>query len=151
MQESSRQVLLSESKAELSRRRKRLLMSIISLVLKWSCSESAIPLEEFIEDIESTAKVGRRHPSDCLKLTASKVADSFRFSTRARNSTGKRCHGRNSKRRLELGLKHDKGGEGKRETHPERVTRANVQDRTKLGRTIGINLVCYHRLGKPKF
>jgi len=52
-----------------------LFRSIISLAPKWSRSESAIPLETFIENIESTAKIGGWHPSDCSKLAASKVAD----------------------------------------------------------------------------
>ena len=76
MQESSRQALLLESKAELTRRKEHLLILIMSLAPKLSGAASAIPLEKFIENIESTAKIGRWHPSDCLELAASKVADS---------------------------------------------------------------------------
>ena len=76
MQESSRQALLLESKAELTRQKEHLLILIMSLAPKLSGAASAIPLEKFIENIESTATIGRWHPSDCLELAASKVADS---------------------------------------------------------------------------
>jgi len=59
MQKSSRQALLLKSKAELTRRKEHLLMSTISLVPKWSGSESAIPLEKVIEIIEDTVRIGR--------------------------------------------------------------------------------------------
>jgi hypothetical protein len=142
MHESSRQALLSESKAELTRRKERLLMPIISLVPKWSGSESAILLEKFIENIESTAKIGRWHLSHCLKLAASNVADpaSSRFNS-CPKFQGKR-YARNLKRRLNIDLRHEKGGDGKRETRTGRETRASAQDRTKLSRTQGINLSC---------
>jgi hypothetical protein len=52
MQDSNRQALLLEAKAELARRKEHLLMSTISLGLKWSGSESAIPQEKVIEIIE---------------------------------------------------------------------------------------------------
>jgi len=36
-------------------------LSHISLVPKWSVSESPVSLEEFFENIESAAKIGRWH------------------------------------------------------------------------------------------
>ena len=83
MQNSSRQVFLLEAKAELIRRKEHLLMSINSLVTKWSGAESAIPLEKLIQNNEGTARIGRWHPSDGSKLETSKVADpaSSRFNS----------------------------------------------------------------------
>ena len=75
MQDSSRQVFLLEAKAELTRRKEHLLMSINSVVTKWSSAESAIPLEELIENNEGTAIIERWHPSDGSKLETLKVAD----------------------------------------------------------------------------
>jgi hypothetical protein len=76
VQKSSRQALLLKSKAELTRRNEHLLISTISLVLKWSGSESAIPLEKVLEIIEGIVRIGRWRPSEDLKLEMSKVADS---------------------------------------------------------------------------
>jgi hypothetical protein len=75
MQKSSRQALFLESKAELNRRKERLLMSVISLVPKWSSSESPITLQTFMENTESTALIGWCYPSDSLNLEASKFDD----------------------------------------------------------------------------
>jgi len=55
MQESNLQAQLSESKAEITKRKERLFRSIISLAPKLSGSESAIPLEKFLENIANTA------------------------------------------------------------------------------------------------
>jgi len=75
MQKSIRQALLLKSKSELTRRKEHLLLSTISLVPKWSGSESAIPLERVIEVIEGTVRIGRWHPSGDLKLETAEVAD----------------------------------------------------------------------------
>jgi len=93
---------LEEPKSEIQRLRERMSQGaptvhkellLISLIARWPGSEPTISLENFIltleafarigrrepkdtlENIESTVKIGRWHPSDCLKLEASKVAD----------------------------------------------------------------------------
>ena len=87
MQHASLQAQLLESKAEITRLRERLSigtptvhkdLSLISLVPKWSGSESAISLEEFFENIENAAKIGRWHSSDCMEIAALKLTDSAR-------------------------------------------------------------------------
>jgi len=64
MQDSSLQAQLAQSKAERARLKERLSpgtpivykdLSLISRVRRWSGAESAIPLEEFLENIESCA------------------------------------------------------------------------------------------------
>jgi len=73
MQDASLQAQLLESKAEITRLRERLSigtptvhkdLSLISVVPKWSGSGSAVSLEDFFENIESAAKIGRWHSSD---------------------------------------------------------------------------------------
>jgi hypothetical protein len=87
MQDASLQAQHLESKAEITRLRERLSMgtptvhkdlSLISLVPKWSGSESAVSLKEFFESIESAAKIGRWH-SDCMQIAALKLTDSARI------------------------------------------------------------------------
>ena len=65
---------LQESRAEIQRLRDRLSigtptihkdLSLISLIPKWSGSESAVLLEEFISSIEGAAKLGNWHDLDC--------------------------------------------------------------------------------------
>jgi hypothetical protein len=75
MQRFNHQALLLRTKVELTRRKKHLLMLTISLVPKWSGSESAIPLEKALYIIKCTVKRGQWHPSVDLKLEMSKVAD----------------------------------------------------------------------------
>ena len=53
-------------------------LSLISLVPKWSGSESAVSLEEFFENIESALKICRWHSSDCMQIVALKLTDSAR-------------------------------------------------------------------------
>jgi len=64
---------LQESSAEIQRLRDCMLtgtptvqkdLSLVSLMPKWSGSESAIPLEEFISSIEGSAKIGRWQDSE---------------------------------------------------------------------------------------
>ena len=87
MQDASLQAQLLESKAEITRLRERLSrgtqtvhkdLSLISLVPKWSGSESPASLEEFFENIESAAKIGRWHSSECIQIGALKLSDSAR-------------------------------------------------------------------------
>jgi len=87
MQDASLQAQLLESKAEITRLRERLSigtptvhkdLSLISLVPKWSGSETSVPLEEFFENIESAAKIGRWHSADCMQIAALKRTDSVR-------------------------------------------------------------------------
>jgi len=93
---------LEESKSEIQRLRERMSqgaptvhkeLSLISLIPRWPGTQPTNSLEKFIltledfarigrrepkdtlENIESTAEIGRWHPYDCLKLEASKVAD----------------------------------------------------------------------------
>jgi len=72
MHDAILQAQLLESKAEITRLRERLStgtptvhkdLSLISLVPKWTGSESAVSLELF-ENLESAAKIGRWHSSD---------------------------------------------------------------------------------------
>jgi hypothetical protein len=88
MQDASLLAQLLESKAEITRLRERLSigiltvhkdLSFISLVPKWSGSESAVSLEKFFENIESSAKRGRWHSSDCMQIAALKLTDSARI------------------------------------------------------------------------
>jgi hypothetical protein len=44
----------------------------------WSGSESAVSLEEFFKNIESAAKIGRWHLSECMQIAALKLTDSAR-------------------------------------------------------------------------
>jgi len=87
MQDARLQEQLLESKAEITRLRERLSigtptvhkdLSLISLVPKWSGSESAVLLEEFFESIESGAKIGRWHSADCMQIAALKLTESAR-------------------------------------------------------------------------
>ena len=90
MQESkdcSLQAQFAESKAERGRLKERLSTGFptvhkdlppILLVSRWSDAESEIPLEEFLENIDSAAKLGRWHSSDCLRISALKPADQAR-------------------------------------------------------------------------
>jgi hypothetical protein len=63
------------TKFEFTRRKEHLLTLTITLVPKWSGSESAIPLEKALEIIKGTVKRVWWHPTVALKLGISKVAD----------------------------------------------------------------------------
>ena len=87
MQDASLQAQLLESKAEITRLRERLSigtptvhkdLSLISLVPKWSGSESAVSLEEFFDNIDSAANIGRWHSSDGMQIAALKLTNSAR-------------------------------------------------------------------------
>jgi hypothetical protein len=51
---------------------------LVSLVPKWSGSESAISLEEFFSSIEGSAKIGHWAEADCLQVAVLKLAESAR-------------------------------------------------------------------------
>jgi len=78
---------LSESQIEIQRLRDRLAtapptvykdLAFISLVPKWSGSESAVSLEEFFSSIEGSAKIGHWAEADCLQVAALKLVESAR-------------------------------------------------------------------------
>jgi hypothetical protein len=54
------------------------LLSLISLIPKRSGFESDVSLEEFLEDIESAARIGRWNSSDSMEIAALKFVDSAR-------------------------------------------------------------------------
>ena len=68
---------LAESRLEIFRLKERLAsvmptmhkdLSLISLVPKWSGSESSTPLEEFSASIESAARIGNWNENDCREI-----------------------------------------------------------------------------------
>jgi len=78
---------LSEAQLEIQRLRERLTTApptahkdlfLVSLVPKWSGSESAISLEEFFSSIEGSAKTGHWAEADCLQVAVLKLAESAR-------------------------------------------------------------------------
>jgi hypothetical protein len=87
MQDPSLQAQLAESKAEVARLRERLSigvptvhkdLSLVSLVPRWSGAESATPLEEFIERIDSAAQLDRWTSADCVRVAILKLAEPAR-------------------------------------------------------------------------
>ena len=86
--ESRLQAELNELKLEISRLRERLSLgtptvhkdlSPISLIPKWSGSETAIPLEDFIDNIESAARIGRWQEKDNFDIAVLKLTDSAKL------------------------------------------------------------------------
>jgi len=84
MADAKLQAELEQSKAEIVRLRERTSMglptvhkdlSLISLIPKWSGSESAVPLEEFLASVDSVARIGNWDQRDCLEIAALKLAD----------------------------------------------------------------------------
>jgi len=78
---------LAEAKTEVQRLRERMSigthavhkdLSLITLVPKWSGSNSAVPLEEFFSIIDSAARIGRWQDRDCFEIAALKLVDSAR-------------------------------------------------------------------------
>jgi len=53
-------------------------LSLITLVPKWSGTNSAVPLEEFFSSIDSGARIGRWQDRDCFEIPALKLVDSAR-------------------------------------------------------------------------
>lgn len=88
MQDPRLQSELTEAKAEIVRLRERLSLgtptvhkdlSLISLVPKWSGSEAAVPLEEFINSIEAAARIGRWQDRDNFEIAVLKLTDSAKL------------------------------------------------------------------------
>jgi len=84
MADAKLQAKLEQSKAEIVRLRERMSMglltvhkdlSFISLIPKWSGSESAVPLEEFLASVDSAARIGNWDQMDCLEIAALKLVD----------------------------------------------------------------------------
>jgi hypothetical protein len=84
MAEAHFQAELAETKAELQRVRERFSVGtttvhkdllLISVVPKWSGTEAAIPLEEFISSIEGAARIGKWEDSDKLEAARLKLSD----------------------------------------------------------------------------
>jgi len=81
--ESRLKLELSEAQNEIQRLRDQLAtapptgykdLSLISLVPKWSGSESAISLEEFFSSIEGSARIGHWAEADCLQSRSFKIS-----------------------------------------------------------------------------
>jgi len=53
-------------------------LSLISLVPKWSGSESAISLEEFFSSMDGSARIGHWQEADCLQVAVLKLVESAR-------------------------------------------------------------------------
>jgi hypothetical protein len=78
---------LAEVRAELHRLRQQPVvavptvhkdLSLISIVPKWSGSESAVPLEEFLSHIESAAKIGRWEDEDKVRIAIVRLTEPAR-------------------------------------------------------------------------
>jgi len=78
---------LENSKLEIQRLRERMSLgtptihkdlSLISLVPKWSGSDSANSLEEFISTLEASARIGRWEEKDTVQIAALKLEGSAR-------------------------------------------------------------------------
>lgn len=84
MAEARLQAELTETKAELQRFKERFSvgtttvhkdLSLLTVVPKWSGTETAIPLEDFISSIEGVARIGKWEDSDKLEVAILKVSD----------------------------------------------------------------------------
>jgi hypothetical protein len=53
-------------------------LSLVSLIPKWSGSESAVSLEEFFASIEGSAKIGHWSEADCMQVAVLKLVDAAR-------------------------------------------------------------------------
>jgi hypothetical protein len=82
---------LDDTKLELQRLRERMFactpnahkdLSLISLVQKWSGSESTAPLEEFFSSIEAAARIGRWEDKDQLEIAILKLLILRRYFTK---------------------------------------------------------------------
>ena len=76
---------LAEAKAEVQQLKDRILagtptvhkdLSLITLVPKWTGTDAAVTLEEFISSIESSARIGRWEESDKVEVALLKLAGS---------------------------------------------------------------------------
>ena len=78
---------LSEAQNEIQRLKDRLAtfpttvnkdFSLISLIPKWSGTESAVSLEQYFSSIEGAARVGHWLQADCLQVAVLKLVDNAR-------------------------------------------------------------------------
>jgi len=61
-------------------------LSFISLIPKWSGSESAVLLEEFLASVNCADRIGNSDQTNCLEIAALKLIDSrnhFKYMFRA--------------------------------------------------------------------
>jgi hypothetical protein len=49
-------------------------LSLVSLVPRWTGTESGNPVEEFLDSIDNAAELGRWTSSDCVRVTVLKLA-----------------------------------------------------------------------------
>jgi hypothetical protein len=84
MADAKLQAELEQSKAEIVGLRKRMSMglptvhkdlSLIALIPKWSGSDSAVPLEEFLASVDSATRIGNWDQTDCLGIAALKLVN----------------------------------------------------------------------------
>jgi hypothetical protein len=83
MTDTQLQIELAEARREIQRLRERLSvgaptvhkeLSLVSLVPKFSDSESEVPLEEFISTIESSARMGNWNEADKIEVATLRLA-----------------------------------------------------------------------------
>jgi hypothetical protein len=87
MAEARLQTELADTKAELKRLRESLHrgaptvhkdLSLVSLVPKWSGTDTSISLDEFINSIKASARVGNWDDTDKIQVAVLKLTDSAR-------------------------------------------------------------------------
>jgi hypothetical protein len=59
-------------------------MSLVNLVPKWSGTQSAVPLVEFLEIVEATAKMGNWHETDQIQVCAMRLTETAHSFYRAK-------------------------------------------------------------------
>ena len=82
------QAELAETKMELQRLRKSISsgtptfhkdLSLVTLIPKWSGSDSSVTLEEFLTSVESAARYGRWQDADKREIAVLKLTDSAKL------------------------------------------------------------------------
>ena len=82
------QTELAEMKMELQRLRESMShgtptlhkdLSLVTLIPKWSGSDSAVTLEEFLSRVESAARIGRWQDADKWEIAVLKLTDSAKL------------------------------------------------------------------------
>jgi len=82
------QTELAEIKMELQRLRESMShgmptlhkdLSLVTLIPKWSGSDSAVTLEEFLSSVESAARIGRWQDADKREIAVLKLTDSAKL------------------------------------------------------------------------
>ena len=86
MAEARLRAELEESKVEIQRLKERLSgglptvhkdLSLVSLVPKWSGSDSGVPIEEFFASIEGAAQIGKWEEQDQIRIAVLKLTDAL--------------------------------------------------------------------------